>query len=174
MRFEDTPIAGVKIVEPDLHQDHRGFFARLSCPQEFARAGIDFTPLQMSLSRNHVLHTLRGMHYCMQPEAKLVRCTRGRILDVLFDIRPNSLTFLKSFGMELDAESARGVYVPPGVAHGFITLEDHTDVLYSIDRLYVAGFDAGLRWNDPMFNFSWLVKPIVIDDRDANYPDFKI
>ena len=174
MRFEDTSIVGVKIVEPDLHMDHRGFFTRLSCPQEFASAGIDFTPLQTSLSRNHVRHTLRGMHYCMQPEAKLVRCTRGRILDVLFDIRPNSFTFLKSFGMELDAESARGVYVPPGVAHGFITLEDHTDVLYSIDRRYVAGFDAGMRWDDPVFNFPWPVKPIVIDDRDANYPDFKI
>ncbi len=174
MRFEDAPIVGVKIVEPDLHRDHRGFFTRLSCPQEFAGAGMEFKPLQMSLSRNFVRYTLRGMHYCMQPEAKLVRCVRGRILDVLFDIRPKSPTFLNSFGIELDAEFARGVFVPAGVAHGFVTLENHTDVHYSIDRLYVAGFDAGLRWNDPMFSFPWPMKPTVIDVRDANYPEFKI
>lgn len=172
MRFQDAPIDGVKIVEPDLHRDHRGFFTRLSCPEEFAGAGVDFTPLQISLSRNLARYTLRGMHYCKQPEAKLVRCMRGRILDVLFDIRPNSSSFLKSFSIELDAEGVRGVYIPPGVAHGFITLQDDTDVLYNIDRLYVTGFDAGLRWNDPLFHFPWPVEPLVIDDRDKNYPDF--
>lgn len=174
MRFLDTPIADVKIIEPDLHRDHRGFFTRLSCPQEFAGAGIDFMPLQMSLSRNHARHTLRGMHYCAQLEAKLVRCMRGAILDVVFDVRPKSSTFLKSFGVELNAQNARGLYIPPGVAHGFITLEDETDVHYSINRLFVAGFDAGIRWNDPLFNFSWPATPVVIDDRDAHYPDFKI
>ena len=174
MRFEDAPIAGVKIVEPDLHRDHRGFFTRLSCPQEFAGVGVDFTPLQMSLSRNHLRHTLRGMHYCTQPEAKLVRCMRGRILDVVFDIRPDSPTFLRSFGVELDAEGARGLYIPAGVAHGFLTLEDETDVVYNIDRLFAPGFDGGLRWDDPAFRFHWPAAPVVIGERDATYPDFAI
>jgi dTDP-4-dehydrorhamnose 3,5-epimerase len=174
MRFKDAAIAGVKIVEPDLHRDDRGFFTRLFCPQEFAGAGVDFTPLQMSLSRNLARYTLRGMHYCSQPEAKLVRCVRGRILDVLFDIRPSSATFLQSVGVELDAESARGVYVPSGVAHGFITLEDETDVVYNIDRIFVPDFDKGLRWNDPAFGFVWPMAPIIISERDSTYADFQI
>ena len=172
MRFSKTTIEGVLIVEPDLHADTRGFFTRLSCPEEFAHAGVTFEPRQTSLSRNIARHTLRGMHYCNEPEAKLVRCTRGAIFDVVFDIRLGSATYGKSLGLELDAISARGLYIPAGLAHGFLTQEPDTDVLYQIDRLYRPGFDAGLRWNDPFFSFIWPHEPAVIDTRDAAYPDF--
>lgn len=173
MRFIATDIDGVMIVEPDLHRDDRGFFTRLSCPREFAKAGITFEPRQTSLSRNLARHTLRGMHYCKEPEAKLVRCTRGRIFDAVFDIRPGSRTFRRAFGLELDAIGARGLFIPAGLAHGFITLEPDCDVLYQIDRLYRPGFDAGVRWNDPSFSLVWPAAPAVIDARDAGYPDFR-
>jgi dTDP-4-dehydrorhamnose 3,5-epimerase len=173
MRFVPTDLAGVMIVEPDLHRDERGFFARLACDEEFAAAGIGFEARQTSLSRNLGLHTLRGMHSCREPEAKLVRCIRGRILDVVFDIRGDSPTFGRSFGIELDAEGAGGLYIPAGAAHGFLTLEPDTDVLYQIDRVYRPGCDFGLRWNDPMFAFAWPAPPAIISARDADYPDFR-
>lgn len=174
MRFIPTDLPGVTIVEPDLHSDERGFFTRLNCPEEFAAAGVAFEARQTSLSRNQARHTLRGMHACTEPEAKLVRCTRGRILDVVFDIRRDSPTFGRSFGLELDAERARALYVPAGLAHGFLTLAPDTDVLYQIDRLYRPGCDFGLRWNDPAFAFAWPAAPVVIGARDAVYPDFRI
>jgi dTDP-4-dehydrorhamnose 3,5-epimerase len=172
MRFEPTQLEGVVLVRPDLMEDQRGFFARLYCPQEFAAAGIAFEARQTSLSRNDNLHTLRGMHYCNEPEAKLVRCVRGRILDVVFDIRRESATFGKSVAVELSADNALGLYIAPGLAHGFLTLEANSDVMYQIDRLYRPGFDAGLRWNDPQFAFDWPAVPAVISERDATYPDF--
>jgi dTDP-4-dehydrorhamnose 3,5-epimerase len=174
MRFSPTSIIGAFIVEPDPRPDERGFFARLHCPREFASAGIGFSPLQTSLSRNTAARTLRGMHYATEPEAKLVRCVSGRMLDVLFDIRPDSPTYRATFGIELDAQSARGLFVPAGVAHGFLTLEPGTDVLYQIDRIYRPGFDAGLRWNDPAFDFRWPAEPAVIGARDATWPDFRV
>lgn len=160
------------VVHPDTHVDERGFFTRLQCPGEFAGAGISFTPLQTSLSRNTKALTLRGMHYATEPEAKLVRCVRGRMHDVIFDIRPDSPSYRKAFGVELDPQSALGLFMPPGVAHGFLTLEPDTDVLYQIDRIYRPGFDAGLRWNDPAFGFKWPSEPLVIGDRDRTWPDF--
>ena len=172
MRFAPTAIDGVLIVEPELQTDERGFFTRLNCVDEFASAGVAFVARQTSLSRNAARHTLRGMHYCVEPEAKLVRCARGKILDVVFDTRPDSPTFRRAFGVELDHESARGLYVPPGVAHGFLTLRADTDVLYQIDRAWRPGFDAGLRWNDPAFAFEWPAAPVVIGARDASWPDF--
>lgn len=172
MRFTPTSIQGAFVVEPDPRQDERGFFARLHCPRDFAAEGIEFTPLQTSLSRNTAARTLRGMHYATEPEAKLVRCVRGRMLDVIFDIRPGSPSCRATFGIELDALSARGLFVPPGVAHGFLTLEPDTDVLYQIDRIYRPGYDAGLRWNDAAFDFRWPHPPAVIGDRDRTWPDF--
>jgi dTDP-4-dehydrorhamnose 3,5-epimerase len=173
MRFVETAIAGAMIVEIEPHLDERGFFARLACPEEFRSAGFDFTPRQTSLSRNRARHTLRGMHYCAEPEAKLVRCTRGRIFDALFDARRDSPTFGRALGLELDAQSLRGVYAPHGVAHGFLTLQDDCDVLYEIDRIHRPGFDLGLRWNDPMFALDWPAPPAVIGARDATWRDFR-
>ena len=173
MRFTPTIIDGVFIADIEARSDARGFFARLSCPQEFAAAGIDFEPRQTSLSRNSASQTLRGMHFSTAPEAKLVRCTRGAIHDVAFDIRPQSPTYGRAFGLDLDAESSRALYFPEGVAHGFLTLEADSDVLYQMNRLYQPGSDGGLRWNDPFFNYRWPAKPAVIDARDSAYPDFR-
>src|SRR5204862_8158398 len=139
MRFCSTSVDGVRRVEIEAQSDERGSFARLYCPEEFAAAGIPFTPRQTSLSRNNRRLTLRGLHYTTEPEAKLVRCTRGRIFDVLVDIRKNSPTFMRWCGFELDAASARALFIPAGVAHGFLTLADDCDLIYQIDRIYRAG-----------------------------------
>jgi dTDP-4-dehydrorhamnose 3,5-epimerase len=172
MRFEQTTVDGVLLLEPVIHADDRGSFTRLSCVDEFKQAGIDFTPSQSSLSHNIARHTLRGMHYCREPEAKLVRCVRGRIFDVALDIRKGSFTYRRYASVELSADNMRGLFIPAGVAHGFLTLEEHSDVLYQIDRAFRPGFDAGLRWNDPIAQIDWPAPPAVINQRDANYPDF--
>jgi dTDP-4-dehydrorhamnose 3,5-epimerase len=174
MRFLSTAIDGVRLVEVEPKLDERGFFARLYCPQEFAAAGISFNPCQTSLSYNRRQRTLRGMHYATEPEAKLVRCTRGRIFDVVADIRKNSPTFMRWCGFELDAASARALFIPAGIAHGFLTLEDDCDLVYQMDRIYRTGFDAGLRWDDPAFAIAWPARPEVINPRDAAYPNFKL
>ncbi len=172
MQFEPTRIDGVHLVLADLVTDDRGYFTRLYSPDEFAAAGISFAPLQTSLSHNRQKLTLRGMHYASEPEAKLVRCTRGRIFDVAVDVRPHSATFGRWCGFELDALAGRGLYIPAGVAHGFLTMDDESDVLYQIERIYRPGFDLGVRWNDPAFSISWPAEPAIIHPRDAAYPDF--
>jgi len=176
MRFAPTEIEGVVIVDLDVVSDERGSFSRLHCPQEFAAAGTPFAPQQTSLSRNARARTLRGMHYEAAPheEAKLVRVVRGRIFDVALDLRPGSPTFRRWTGMELSAENGRALLIGKGMAHGFITLEDDTDVLYQIDRIFEPGHGAGVRWNDPAFAIAWPATPLVISERDAGYPDFAV
>jgi dTDP-4-dehydrorhamnose 3,5-epimerase len=173
MRFTATQIEGVVIVDLDVIADERGSFSRLHCPQEFAAAGHPFTPLQTSLSRNAKAHTLRGMHYEAAPhsEAKLVRTTRGAIFDVAVDLRTDSPTYLQWTGTELSAANGRALLIGQGMAHGFITLEDDTDVLYQIDRIFEPGHGRGVRWNDPAFAIRWPATPLVISERDAGYPD---
>lgn len=173
MRFTATQIEGVVIVDLDVIADERGSFSRLHCPQEFAAAGHPFTPLQTSLSRNAKAHTLRGMHYEAAPhaEAKLVRTTRGAIFDVAVDLRTDSPTYLQWTGTELSAANGRALLIGKGMAHGFITLEDDTDVLYQIDRIFEPGHGRGVRWNDPAFAIRWPATPLVISERDAGYPD---
>jgi dTDP-4-dehydrorhamnose 3,5-epimerase len=172
MRFVPTTVSGVTLIEPEPISDQRGHFARLFCPQEFANAGIAFAPTQTSVSFNRAHHTLRGMHFCREPEAKLVRCTRGRIFDVAVDVRRDSPTFRRWFGVGLDPIRASALYIPAGVAHGFLTIEPDSDVFYQIDRQYRPGFDAGVRWNDPLFAIAWPAEPVVIDPRDRDFPDF--
>lgn len=174
MRFTATEIDGVVIVDLDLMSDERGAFARLHCPDEFAAAGHSFVPQQTSLSRNAKAGTLRGMHYEAAPreEAKLVRVVRGRIFDVAVDLRPNSPTYRRWTGTELSAANGRALLIGKGMAHGFVTLEDDTDVLYQIDRIFEPGHGRGVRWNDPAFAIVWPLSPVVISERDATYPDF--
>jgi dTDP-4-dehydrorhamnose 3,5-epimerase len=150
MRFTPTPVAGVVVVDIEPASDDRGFFARLHCPEEFARAGHPFVPAQTSLSRNAASGTLRGLHYQAAPyaETKLVRVTRGRVFDVAVDLRPDSDTYRQWTAHELSAETGRALLIPAGVAHGFLTREPDTDVLYQIDRMFEAGHDRGARWND--------------------------
>lgn len=174
MRFEPMTIEGVTIVEIEPIRDDRGFFARLHCPEEFAKAGHPFVPAQTSLSHNAAAFTLRGMHYEASPhaEAKLVRVTRGRIFDVAVDLRPDSPTYLKWAGAELSAETGRALLIGKGMAHGFLTLEPDTDVVYQIDRIFEPGHGRGARWDDPEFRIAWPAMPQVISERDATYPAF--
>ncbi len=175
MRFSPTAIPGVLVVEIESRSDERGSFARLQCPDEFAAAGHPFAPAQTSLSRNPTAGTLRGMHYQRAPhaETKLVRTVRGRIFDVAIDLRPDSPTHKRWFGIELSAEDARALFIPEGVAHGFLTLEADTDVLYQISPKFEAGHEAGVRWDDPAFAICWPRAPALISDRDATYPDYR-
>ena len=173
MRFSETPVEGVLIVDIEPHEDARGAFARLQCPEEFAAAGHPFAPVQTSLSRNIHARTLRGMHYQPAPhaETKLVRAVRGRIFDVALDLRPDSPTYRQSAGAELSADNGRAMFIPEGVAHGFLTLEPDTDVLYQISPSFAPGHEAGVRWDDPAFAIDWPSAPKVISERDLGYPD---
>jgi dTDP-4-dehydrorhamnose 3,5-epimerase len=175
MRFQRTKIAGVFRVAAEPHKDERGAFARLHCPDEFAAAGIPFAPVQTSISCNPHVGTLRGMHYQAAPhaEAKLVRVTRGRMFDVALDLRPGSPTHGQWVAEELSADNLMALYIPEGVAHGFLTLEANTDVLYQISPGYRPGHEAGVRWNDPAFGVAWPEPPQVISQRDASYPDYR-
>ena len=175
MKFSPTEVAGVLLVEIEPHADARGLFARLQCPDEFAAAGAGFAPAQTSLSRNPKAGTLRGMHWQPDPhgERKLVRAVRGRMFDVAVDLRPASPTYRKWAGTELSADNARALFIPEGVAHGFLTLEPDTDVLYQISPKFEPGHEAGARWNDPAFAIDWPVQPALISERDATYPDWR-
>ena len=172
MRFTPTEIAGVVRVDAAPHRDDRGLFARIHCPEEFAAAGIPFAPAQNSLSRNPHLHTLRGLHYQPAPyaETKLVRVTRGRVFDVAVDLRPDSPTYRRWAGAELSAENLAGLFIPEGVAHGFLTLEPDTDVVYQIAPIFRPGHAAGVRWDDPAFGIAWPAAPALMSPADAAYP----
>jgi dTDP-4-dehydrorhamnose 3,5-epimerase len=174
VKFQATALPGVFVVEPEPQADARGFFSRLYCPEEFAAAGIDFKPVQTSVSRNVSRRTLRGLHYRSEPhaEAKLVYVTRGAIYDVVVDLRPKSAAFGRWASFDLDARSLRAVYLPEGCAHGFLTLEPDTDVLYQIDHVYLPGSDRGYRWNDAGLNIQWPAEPAVMSDSDKRWPDF--
>ncbi|HEY0437267.1 MAG TPA: dTDP-4-dehydrorhamnose 3,5-epimerase family protein [Phenylobacterium sp.] len=173
MRFSPTAIAGVVLVEIEPREDERGSFARVQCPDEFAAAGHPFQPAQTSLSRNPHAGTLRGLHYQPAPfaETKLVRAVRGRIFDVAVDLRSDSPTYRRWTAAELSADDANALLIPQGVAHGFLTLEPDTDVLYQISPAFTPGHEAGVRWDDPAFAIAWPAPPRLISGRDANYPD---
>ena len=162
------------IIEPELHADERGAFARTYCADELRANGLDPRISQCSTSFNRQAGTLRGLHYQRQPhaEVKLVRCTTGAIFDVAVDLRPGSPTYCRWVGIELTAENRRALYVPEGCAHGFLTLVDGSEVFYQISSPYVAEAGTGVRWDDPAFGVQWPSTPIVIAERDAGYPDF--
>ena len=175
MRFEPTEIPGVLRVAAEPHADARGLFARLQCPDESAAASAPFTPVQTSLSRNPTAGTLRGLHYQTAPlaETKLVRVTRGRVFDVAVDLRPDSPTYRRWTAAELSADNLVGLFLPEGVAHGFLTLEPDSDVLYQIAPAHTPGHEAGVRWDDPAFAIAWPAAPQLISERDASYPDHR-
>ncbi|ESQ75342.1 dTDP-4-dehydrorhamnose 3,5-epimerase family protein [Asticcacaulis sp. AC402] len=173
MRFEATPIPGAMIVAQQPISDERGSFARTYCRDTFAVAGLDFVPVQESLSKNRARFTLRGMHLQTAPHAeqKLVRCTRGAVFDVAVDLRPDSPSRGRWFGLELSADNGLSLFIPRGVAHGFLTLRDDAEVFYLIDVPYAAGSATGVRWNSPVFAIAWPSAPAVISDRDSQWPD---
>lgn len=174
MLIEKTPLDGVLVTSLERIEDERGFFARTYCQQEFAEAGVDIVLKQTNVSGNKLKGTLRGLHFQDEPhpDKKLVTCTRGSIFDVAVDLRENSKTFCSWFGVELSAENRKGLYIPPGCAHGFITLEDDTDVNYLMGETYYADLARGARWDDPAFNIEWPIQPVFMNDRDATYPDW--
>lgn len=176
MIFVPTAIPGAVVVDAERHEDERGFFGRTWCTREFAAAGLASSLVQCSLSWNARKHTLRGMHWQAAPyeEAKLVRCTRGAILDVVVDLRPGSPAFLRHVAVRLDQENRRALLVPPGAAHGFLTLEDDTEVFYQMSEFHVPEAARGARWDDPAFGIPWPAAPAVISDRDRSYPDLAV
>jgi dTDP-4-dehydrorhamnose 3,5-epimerase len=169
-----TKLQGAYIIDPERMEDERGFFARTWCRREFQKLGLNANLVQCNVSFNRKRGTWRGMHYQTVPfeEAKLVRCTRGAISDVLVDLRRNSSTYKEHVTVELSAENGRMFYIPEGCAHGFVTLEDYTEVFYQMSEYYSAGSAQGFRWNDPSFGIRLPVDVTVISDRDRNYPDF--
>lgn len=175
MRFEALPLAGVMLIRAEPSADARGSFARIFCEAEFAAAGLPARFPQANLSFNHRKGTVRGMHYQAAPreEAKVVRCTRGAIHDVLIDLRPESPTYRQSMGVELTAENRLAIYLPARFAHGFQTLVDENEVLYLMGESYDPDLARGVRWNDPAFHVSWPLAISLISERDATYPDFE-
>lgn len=177
MNLVETPLAGAFVVELRRLEDERGHFARTFDAELFAQHGMDARVSQCNLSSNRVAGTLRGMHFQAAPhgEAKLVRVVRGAVFDAIVDLREDSPTFKRWFGLELTEENDRALFVPDGFAHGFQTLADDTEMLYMMSTPFVPGAGSGVRWDDPAFGIDWPAPPAagrVISDRDAEYPDF--
>jgi len=174
VNFVPTPLHGAWVIEPERIADPRGFFARSFSDEEFDSRGLNPRVVQANISYNARRGTLRGMHYQRPPmaEAKLIRCTRGAIWDAIIDLRRGSATFGRHFGVRLDASNRSMLYVPEGCAHGFLTLEDDTEVAYQMSQRYSPEHGAGVRWNDPAFGIAWPGEVSVIADRDRDYPDF--
>jgi dTDP-4-dehydrorhamnose 3,5-epimerase len=172
--FAEGTIAGAFLVEMERREDARGYFARVFCEQEFESHGLPVRMRQASVSRNARAGTVRGMHFQWPPsvEAKLVRCERGRIFDVIVDLRPASPTYLQHLAIELSMDAATMLYMPAGVAHGFQTLVDDSVVHYQMTDFYAPRLADGVRWNDPAFGIRWPLPAAVIADRDRSYPDF--
>jgi dTDP-4-dehydrorhamnose 3,5-epimerase len=173
MEFVAAGLPGAWVVEIRKLQDERGFFARSFCQNEFREHGLDPKLAQCNISQNAKKGILRGMHFQIPPfaEAKLVRCTRGSIYDVMLDLRPDSPAFLKWAGVELSAENYRMAYIPRGFAHGFITLEADSEVFYQMSEFYAPETARGVRWNDTLFNINWPASVSSMSDKDQNYPD---
>ncbi|MBK0398910.1 dTDP-4-dehydrorhamnose 3,5-epimerase [Limibaculum sp. M0105] len=172
MRLIPQAIPDVLLVEGEPAGDARGWFARLWCAETFAAAGVDFRPSQISQSMNAEAGTLRGLHFQHAPhaEAKLVRCLRGRAWDVAVDLREDSPTRHRWVGVELSPGGRRAVLIPRGFAHGFITLEPGTELLYITDHPWTPGAEGGLRWDDPALAIDWPAEPRVLSDRDRGHP----
>ncbi|MGI9623337.1 MAG: dTDP-4-dehydrorhamnose 3,5-epimerase family protein [Acidimicrobiales bacterium] len=176
MRFIETPVAGVCIVELDPIEDARGSFARAFATDQMREAGLFDTVVHVNISTNETPGTLRGMHWQDEPcpDPKIVRCTRGAIFDVAVDLRPDSPTYLSWTGQRLDAETRKSLHVPAGCAHGFITLEPGSDVLYLMGAPFEPDLARGIRWDDPAVGVDWPLPPAVISQRDASYPDLPV
>lgn len=172
MKFTPVSIEGAFIVELEPLGDDRGFFARSFCQEEFKRQGIDPLVAQCNISFNQQRGTLRGLHYQVKPheEAKLVRCTQGAIWDVIVDLRENSPTRYRWFAAELTAPNRRALYVPRGLAHGFQTLSDNSEVFYQMSEFYHPESARGVRWDDPVIGITWPVDNPVLSPRDKSYP----
>jgi dTDP-4-dehydrorhamnose 3,5-epimerase len=176
MKFEKTDLDGAWIIDINKLEDDRGFFARTFCQNEFLEHGLNPRVAQCNISYNKTKGTFRGMHLQVSPfqEAKLVQCTSGAIYDIMIDLRPESSTYLQHRGVVLSAQDHRMLYIPEGLAHGFLTLEADTDVFYQMSEFYAPGSARGFRWNDPAFDITLPADISVISDRDLTYSDFSM
>lgn len=174
MKFSSTKINGVWQITLDRHVDDRGWFARSWCVREFEEHGINPRMVQCNLSFNARRGTLRGMHYQAEPhtEDKYIRVNRGAIYDVALDLRPESPTYKQWQGFELSTANHTLLYLPKGIAHGFLTLTDETEVMYLVSAFYEPDAGRGVRWNDPAFGIEWPFEPSVMVERDRTYEDF--
>ena len=174
MIFHKTELRGAFVIDLEKIEDERGFFARAWCAKEFEAQGLTARTIQCNISFNKIRGTTRGMHYQIAPyeETKLVRCMAGSIYDVIIDLRSESETYRRWFGVELTAANRRMLFVPEGFAHGFQTLEDNTEVFYHVSEFYTPGSERGIRWDDPTFSIDWPIEVQVISDKDKSWPDF--
>ena len=174
MIFTETPLRGAYVIELEPRNDERGFFARAFCQNELAAHGLKNEIRQANTSYNFKKGTLRGMHYQIPPhaEVKMVRCTVGAIYDVIVDIRKDSPTYLKWFGIELTAANRKTFYVPEGFAHGYQALTDDSEVLYLVTQFYAPDHEAALRWDDPAVGIRWPLANPILSPKDAAHPDF--
>ena len=174
MKFHNTSISDCLRLELDKRGDDRGFFARLFCVEEFSSAGYPLEIVQANDSFSADLGTLRGMHYQVgdSEETKVIRCLMGAIYDVVLDLRPKSLSYMKWEGFYLDSENRSMIRVPKGCAHGFLTMKPNTEVFYLVDSYYNPITERGVRWNDKKFGIIWPNEPRILSEKDANWPDY--
>lgn len=173
MKFSETSIEGAYEVDPERRVDHRGFFARIFCERTFVEAGLESRFVQINNSTSVRRGTLRGLHYQEQPhaEAKLMRVVRGAIFDVIVDVRSGSPSFGKWFGAQLDDFSRRMMYVPPGCAHGFLSLTEDVEVIYMSSAYYAPAAERGVRFDDPSIGIVWPIRPVDVSDKDRAWPN---
>lgn len=174
MIYTETTLKGAYLINLQKREDERGFFARYFCQNEFDQNHLETNWVQVNNSLSVEKGTLRGLHFQQSPhsEVKLIRCIRGKIWDVIVDVRVNSSTYGKWFGAELNEENRTMMYVPKGFAHGFISLVENTEILYMVSSAYNPESERTLRWNDKFHNIEWPIKPIVISDKDSNAKDW--
>ncbi len=174
MIFTETKLKGAYIIEPEKFEDERGFFARTFCRREFESHGLKHNVVQCNISYSKNKGTLRGMHYQKAPfeEAKLIRCTKSAIYDVIIDLRPTSSTYTQWIAEELTEDNYKMLYVPEGFAHGFLTLSEDAEVFYQMSEFYMPEYAGGIRWNDPSFKISWPIDVALISEKDKTLPDF--
>ena len=175
MRFTETDLRGAWVIDPNPHKDDRGRFMRAWCAREFAENGLDFVPVQANMGFSFRKGTVRGMHFQEEPalEAKLVRCTKGAIFDVVLDLRAQSPSYGEWYSAELSAENGRMLYVPEHCAHGCQTLEEYTEIFYMASEFYTSSAVRGVRFDDPVFNIRWPLIVTMVSEQDRNWPLFE-
>ena len=174
MIFTETELKGAFIIDMTPIQDERGFFGRTFCDKEFEAAGLETNFAQANASRSRDQFTLRGMHYQTNghEEIKVIRCVRGKIQDVIIDLRPDSPTYCQHIKVELSEDNKRMLYVPRGFAHGFLSLVPDCEVAYMVSAKYSPQNERAVRWDDPLFDVKWEAQPLVLSEKDARHPDY--
>ena len=175
MKFEKSEIEDACIITIDKMSDDRGFFSRAFDKVQFVENGLNSNVIQCNISYSDFKGTIHGLHYQISPyeEEKIIRCTNGKIFDVIIDTRKNSMTFKKWIGVELSSSNHKILYVPKGCAHGFITLEDNTEVFYQNTQIFKHEYERGIRWDDPTFQIKWPIKPSLVSQKDSSWEHFK-